>query len=98
MILTSTARRELTSILGQFREQGAQARPVVFGSHRKPEGVLLSYQSFERMLGLIEDLEIVAQIGKRERGEPEVVEGIDDLAQKYGIETPVREGQGPASR
>jgi hypothetical protein len=44
----SEVRQRLSGILARFRREGASAEPVAFGSHRKPEAVLLPYEVYER--------------------------------------------------
>ena len=44
----SEVRQRLSGILARFRREGAAAEPVAFGSHRKPEAVLLPYEVSER--------------------------------------------------
>jgi PHD/YefM family antitoxin component YafN of YafNO toxin-antitoxin module len=44
----SEVRQRLSGILARFRREGAAAAPVAFGSHRKPEAVLLPYEVYER--------------------------------------------------
>jgi PHD/YefM family antitoxin component YafN of YafNO toxin-antitoxin module len=44
----SEFRQQLSGILARFRREGAAAAPVAFGSHRKPEAVLLAYEVYER--------------------------------------------------
>jgi antitoxin StbD len=44
----SEVRQGLSGILARFRREGAAAEPVAFGSHRKPEAVLLPYEIYER--------------------------------------------------
>jgi Asp-tRNA(Asn)/Glu-tRNA(Gln) amidotransferase A subunit family amidase len=44
----SEVRKRLSGILAQFRREGAEAEPVAFGSHRKPEAILLPYEVYER--------------------------------------------------
>ena len=44
----SEVRQRLSSILARFRLEGAAAEPVAFGSHRKPEAILLPYEVYER--------------------------------------------------
>jgi hypothetical protein len=44
----SEVRQRLSGILARFRREGAAAEPVAFGSHRKPEAVLLPYEVYER--------------------------------------------------
>lgn len=41
-------RARLSGILARFRQEGAAADPVAFGSHRKPEAVILPYEVYER--------------------------------------------------
>jgi hypothetical protein len=44
----SEVRQRLSGILARFRHEGLAAAPVAFGSHRKPEAVLLPYEVYER--------------------------------------------------
>jgi PHD/YefM family antitoxin component YafN of YafNO toxin-antitoxin module len=44
----SEVRQRLSGILARFRREGAAAEPVAFGSHRKPEAVLVPYEVYER--------------------------------------------------
>jgi len=44
----SEVRQRLSGILARFRREGATAEPVAFGSHRKPEAILLPYEAYER--------------------------------------------------
>ena len=44
----SEVRQRLSGILARFRREGAAAEPVAFGSHRKPEAILLPYEVCER--------------------------------------------------
>lgn len=46
----SDARKGLNGILERFRREGKLAEPVVFGSHRKPEAVVLPYARYQQML------------------------------------------------
>ncbi|MTH70109.1 hypothetical protein GJ743_17200 [Agromyces bracchium] len=39
----AVARAGLSGLLREFRARGAEARPVVIGSHRKPEAVLVPF-------------------------------------------------------
>jgi len=49
----SEVRQRLSGILARFRREGAAAEPVAFGSHRKPEAILLPYELYERYEALI---------------------------------------------
>jgi hypothetical protein len=44
----SEVRARLSGILARFRREGAAAEPVAFGTHRKPEAVLIPYEVYER--------------------------------------------------
>jgi hypothetical protein len=44
----SEVRQRLPGILARFRREGAAAEPVAFGSHRRPEAILLPYEVHER--------------------------------------------------
>lgn len=52
---TSEARTELSHALQRFREEGAGAEPLIFGGHRKPEGVVIPFVLYERLLEAIDD-------------------------------------------
>lgn len=43
----SEAREELSRALARFRREGAAAEPVIFGSHRKPEAVVIPFELYE---------------------------------------------------
>lgn len=56
VVPSAEARDRLSSYLKDFREKGGQADPVVFGSHRKPEGVILSYERYEWQTEILDEL------------------------------------------
>lgn len=56
VVPSAEARDRLPSYLKAFREEGQSAEPVVFGSHRKPEGVILSYERYERLIEFLDEL------------------------------------------
>lgn len=49
VVPVSTARAQLTGTLRSFRANPAHAAPVILGSHRRPEAVLLPYEQFEAL-------------------------------------------------
>ena len=51
---TSIARAELTTKVAEFKDLGSEARPIVFGSHRKPQAVILPYELFTELLDVAE--------------------------------------------
>jgi Asp-tRNA(Asn)/Glu-tRNA(Gln) amidotransferase A subunit family amidase len=48
----SEVRARLSDIVARFRREGAAAEPVAFGSHRKPEAILIPYEAHERYQAL----------------------------------------------
>ena len=65
VIPTSEARTALPSVLSGFRRDGVAAEPMIFGSHRKPEGVVLPYAMFERLLPAIEEILLTETVRAR---------------------------------
>ncbi len=86
VVPSAEARDHLSGYLKLFRKQGGQAEPVVFGSHRKPEGVILSYERYEWLTEVLDELvaseevreALVKDTGKR-------VE-LADVAQEAGFD------------
>ncbi len=62
---TSEVRAELSSTVLRFRKEGLTAAPVLFGSHRKPEGVLLPFSLFERLIPEIEEILLAERVRER---------------------------------
>jgi len=56
VVASAEARDRLSGYLKLFRETGRQADPVIFGSHRKPEGVILSYERYEWLTEVLDEL------------------------------------------
>lgn len=56
VVPSAEAREHLASYLRLFREEGERAAPVVFGSHRKAEGVILSYARYVRLVEILDEL------------------------------------------
>jgi len=75
---TSEARAALSLTLDRFRREGVTAVPVVFGSHRKPEGVVLPYAMFERLLPAIEDV-LLAESVRARLANPAPSESFDEF-------------------
>lgn len=43
-------RERLSQVVAKFRREGSAAEPVIFGTHRKPEAVLLSYEVYRSLV------------------------------------------------
>ena len=70
--------------VARFRREGLSATPVVFGSHRKPEGVVLPFELFEQLMPAIEDILLAATIRAR-LANPAPNVPLDDLINELGF-------------
>ncbi len=52
---TTEARAKLSQIAAEFERSGARSEPVPFGSHRRPQGVIISWDLWLEILPAIED-------------------------------------------
>lgn len=85
------ARDGLSDALRAFRTAGDAAEPIVFGSHRKPEGVILAYAQF---LGLVEAARLLEDLGDisllRERlsrtSDPSDLQDLDSVAHELSLD------------
>jgi hypothetical protein len=59
-VSTTEARTALSRTLERFREHGAGAEPLVFGDHRRAEGVVLPYAVFVQLQDHIDQLRLEA--------------------------------------
>jgi antitoxin StbD len=59
-VTTSEARISLSKKLAEFRERGISSDPLIFGDHRKPEGVILPYELYSRLEDAIDQLRLEA--------------------------------------
>ncbi|MCL2780927.1 MAG: type II toxin-antitoxin system Phd/YefM family antitoxin [Actinomycetia bacterium] len=83
----SAARTRLSAAADRFREDGIAAEPIVFGSHRKPEGVVIPFALFERLGDAIEDAllaELVRERLARDTGERV---SFDQVCDDLGLDT-----------
>jgi PHD/YefM family antitoxin component YafN of YafNO toxin-antitoxin module len=48
---TREARAQLSAMLERFRQDGAEAEPIVIGARRRPEAVVLSYERYVQLAG-----------------------------------------------
>lgn len=83
---TSQARSELTSTVQRFRTEGAAAQPVVFGSHRKPEAVILPYAAYEALLEIAEELDIAERVRERDASDDGTRFTLEEVAEEIGID------------
>ncbi|MEO5679178.1 MAG: hypothetical protein ABIS47_05855 [Acidimicrobiales bacterium] len=84
---TTEARAKLSQIASQFERQGASAEPVTFGSHRRPQGVIIPWALWLEILPAIEDRLDINEARQRldEAGSDRL--GFDDVAKALGRES-----------
>jgi len=51
VLATREVRKQLPALLDRFRNEGADAEPVVIGARRRPEAVVLSYERYLQLAG-----------------------------------------------
>jgi antitoxin StbD len=81
---TSQARAELSTAVARFRREGVSSAPVIFGSHRKPEGVVLPFELFEQLIPAIEDILLAVTIRAR-LANPAPSVPLEDLIDELGF-------------
>jgi PHD/YefM family antitoxin component YafN of YafNO toxin-antitoxin module len=69
VLATREARAQLSALLERFRNQGADAEPVVIGARRRPEAVVLSYERYLKLAGGRERVAAVLERQAAELGE-----------------------------
>ncbi|MBK5222839.1 MAG: hypothetical protein JJE52_08190 [Acidimicrobiia bacterium] len=62
---TTEARARLSQILAEFERDGVNAEPVAFGSHRRPQGVIIGWDLWLEILPAIEDHLDATEAGHR---------------------------------
>ncbi len=82
---TSQARAELSAATSRFRLHGLLARPVLFGSHRKAEGAIISVELFEQLLPEIESIQLSETLKQRiNDGLPRI--SFEELVNQVGLD------------
>ena len=77
------ARTESPKALRRFRAEGAAAEPLVFGSHRRPEAVVIPFELYTSLLPAIEELEIAKVVNERRH---EQARPLSALAAELGLD------------
>lgn len=81
---TTEARAKLSQILAEFERDGVNADPVTFGSHRRPQGVLIAWDLWLEILPATEDhLDATEARHRLDRADDERV-SFDDAAKAMG--------------
>lgn len=80
VLATREARAALPAMLERFRQDGADAEPVVIGARRRPEAVVLSYERYLQLAGGRERVAAVLEQQAREAGETLDADAAMELA------------------
>ncbi len=80
---TTEARAKLSQILAEFEREGVNADPVTFGSHRRPQGVIIGWDLWLEILPAIEDHLDATEAAQRINRSGERV-GFDEAATALG--------------
>lgn len=57
-LTTTEARSALSATLARFRAEGITAEPLVFGDHRRPEGVVVPYDLYIELESHVEQVRL----------------------------------------
>ncbi|MEI2810371.1 MAG: hypothetical protein V9F00_09250 [Nocardioides sp.] len=88
-VVTSTeARLQLGTMLDRFRN--GQTEPMFFGSHRKPEAVILSYADYTALIELAdrwaEEDAFLAEMQRRATSEDRgTIMSVEEIAAQVGL-------------
>jgi antitoxin StbD len=86
VLATSEARRSLHETLRNFCKHGVEAEPVFFGSHRRPTGVMLSYERYVELLDRLDDLAIALEVARRDEADDGTRFTTEEVFAEFGID------------
>lgn len=87
VLTTSEARVALPNLLARARgASGKRLDPVVIGAHRKAEAVLISYADYERLMDLLDDVAITAEVEERDRRDRGKRLDLDEVIRELGFD------------
>ncbi|MFJ2031671.1 type II toxin-antitoxin system Phd/YefM family antitoxin [Streptosporangium sp. NPDC087985] len=92
----SAARAQLSETVARIGEQGLQAEPVVIGRRYRPEAVLISFELYEKLADLIDEIQLAPLIRERlanATASPDLT--LEEVANSLGID--IEESSAPAS-
>jgi hypothetical protein len=78
-------REALSKVLATFRRDGRDARPVFFGSRRRPEAVIIPIDLFEQMVPILEDVLIAREIEARRARHDGTLLDFETLVKEVGF-------------
>ena len=85
-VTTTEARSALTATVRRFREEGAGAEPVMFGSHRKPEAVVMPYETYHELVALAEKITVAQTLRERDAQDSGRRHSLLEVAETLGVD------------
>ena len=82
----SDTRKNLTGHVARFRRDGMDAGAVVFGDRRRPEAVLLPFETFEMLLDVAEDIALAQRVRERAVTDDGVRISLAEAADRFGVD------------
>ncbi|MEV0420411.1 type II toxin-antitoxin system Phd/YefM family antitoxin [Streptosporangium canum] len=83
----SSARAQLSETVARIGEQGVQAEPVVIGRRYKPEAVLISFELYEKLADLIDEIRLAPLIRERlAKAATDQDLSLEEVAESLGID------------
>ena len=86
VVPTSEARIGLSATLERFRRDGVTAEPLVFGSHRRPEAVVIPFALFRDLYDAIDDLRLAQLLRERIADDTPRI-SLEDAVEQLGFDS-----------
>lgn len=87
VVTSEEVRTGLAGYLREFREHGADAAPVVLGSYRRAEAVLLPIEKFEAMSERLDDLIAFEEVSQALESDTGRRAKLEDVARELGFDS-----------
>lgn len=82
----SDTRRDLTGHVARFRTEGPEAEPVIFGDHRRPEAVLVPFETYEFLVDVAEDVATARRLAQRIARDSGARTSLREVAAQLGVD------------
>lgn len=82
----SDTRKSLSKTVHRFRDEGPDADPVVFGSQRRAEAVLLPFEAYQALLEVAEDAAIARRVRERDASDTGNRTSLADAAAEFDVD------------
>jgi antitoxin StbD len=86
VVTVREAKGKLSTYLAEARKLGVDAPPRVFGAQRRPEAVVLSFDSWLDLMDAAEDQEIAALVAARAASRGTASATLDEAMEALGVD------------